>query len=106
MFAQAEALKFDHGACHVPASQFADAAIWVNPESDGERQLAALVYELLNAENSDDTNEVWAKVLRGQIDKEGYIREIGKLEHRALLLRAELWSHFWLNCDCRGFAFL
>ena len=24
----------------------------------------------------------------------------------AELLRAKLMSHFWLNCDCRGFAFL
>jgi hypothetical protein len=25
---------------------------------------------------------------------------------RVVVLRAELWSHFWPNCDCRDFQFL
>jgi hypothetical protein len=83
--ARPDALKIDHSACHVSASPFADAVVWVNPGLDGEHQLAALVYELLNAENSDETNELWAKVWNCQIDKESYVRELGKLEHRALL---------------------
>ncbi|MDX1930783.1 MAG: hypothetical protein SFV81_29940 [Pirellulaceae bacterium] len=81
------ALKFDHSACHAPASPFADAIVWVNPELEGEHQLATLVYELLNAENSDESNDAWAKVWNGELDRENYVRELGKLEHRALLKR-------------------
>ena len=79
--------KCDFGACHTPATSFADAAIWVDPELDGEQQFAALVYELLNAENSEETIELYAKVWGCRIDKESFVREQAKLEHRALLKR-------------------
>ena len=39
-------------------------------------------------------------------DRAPNVKELWTFLADLYLLRAELTSHFWLNCDCRGFAFL
>jgi hypothetical protein len=74
-------------AGHQTATTYSDGSVWVSAELEASEQISLLIFELLNAENSTEACQLHERAIWGKIDKKSYVKEIGRLEHRALLKR-------------------
>ncbi len=76
--------------------------IFVNPNINVEDQLATVVFELLNAETLTESTILFDKATSAEIEKQMFVTEILRLEHRALLKRKAFFCHLntrWAACQ-------
>ena len=66
--------------------------IFVNPNINVEDQLATVVFELLNAETLTESTILFDKATSAEIEKQMFVTEIVRLEHRALLKRKAFFA--------------
>ena len=68
----------------------------VGEKLSGEKQWAALVFELMNLSNSDGFERTYEQALAGNLSRTEFISEFFRLEHRAIQLTQEFYCNLYL----------